>query len=85
MMTWLNPVIYGKYYTYVSTKTRYDLYDAEGSLLFNDTNDIRSIGCEMFECSSENGIVIVNGLRMEKVLYFQRTNPLLQTILMAMQ
>lgn len=23
--------------------------------------DIRSIGCEMFECSSENGIVIVNG------------------------
>ena len=56
----IEPRYIGKYYICID-ENGYDLYDAKGSLLFNDGNEIRSIGCEMFKCDSENGTVIVNG------------------------
>ena len=56
----IEPRYIGRYYICID-ENGYDLYNAEGSLLFNDGNRIRSIGCEMFECSLENETVIVNG------------------------
>lgn len=56
----IEPRYIGKYYICID-ENGYDLYNAEGALLFNDGNGIRSIGCEMFECSLENETVIVNG------------------------
>lgn len=50
----------GKYFI-CSGYNGYDLYNSEGTLLFNDANEIYSIGCEMFECRLDNGAVIVNG------------------------
>lgn len=56
----IEPRYIGKYYICID-ENGYDLYNAEGTLLFNDGEGIRSIGCEMFECSLDNETVIVNG------------------------
>ena len=56
----IDPRYKGKYYI-CSDYSGYDLYNRDGSLLFNDANEIYSIGCEMFECRLDNGAVIVNG------------------------
>lgn len=44
----------------------YDLYNKEGIILFNDASEIWGIGCEMFECGSENETFIVNGQNGKK-------------------
>lgn len=48
-------------YFICSDDNRYDLYNNSGSILYNDAIDISSIGCEMFQCCSENETFIVNG------------------------
>jgi len=50
----------GKYYI-CQDNNGYDLYKEDGVLLFNDAADIESIGCEMFQCSTETEKYIVNG------------------------
>ncbi len=50
----------GKYYI-CQEYNIYDLYNEDGSLLFNDAMSIYTIGCEMFLCSLEDRTVIVNG------------------------
>jgi len=50
----------GKYYI-ASDENGYDLYNADGSLLFDDAVYIESIGSEMFRCETDDDLFIVDG------------------------